>query len=206
MIHLVEHPLIEHALAALRNRESDTEAFRKHTRVVAHLLAAEVMRDLALRPEQVQTPLAPAEVRVLAERVIFVPVLRAGLAMLNSMADLLPASRVGFVGLERDERTAIAREYYAKLPAQLESAVAVILDPMVATGGSSLATIRLLRERGARAIRLACIVAAREGLDAVQRVELDVPIYACAIDPRLDERKFIVPGLGDFGDRYWGTD
>ncbi len=205
-VHLIEHPIIEHALAHLRSRDCDTENFRKYTRVVSQLLAFEVTRDLPLREERLETPLEQTTGRVLAGSVIFVPVLRAGLAMMSAVYDLLPGSKVGFVGLERDERTAIARSYYAKLPEHLGAACTVILDPMVATGGSSLATIRLLRQRQASAIRLACVVAAPEGLEALKREDPDLEVYTCAIDRELNERKYILPGLGDFGDRYFGTD
>jgi uracil phosphoribosyltransferase len=153
----------------------------------------------------VETPLEHTPGRILARNVIFVPVLRAGLAMLDAMSDFVPGSKVGFVGLERDEQTAIAHSYYQKLPAQLADAEAIILDPMLATGGSALATVELLKKNKATSIRLACVVAAPEGISAVRTRHPDVRIYTTVVDRQLNDRKFILPGLGDFGDRYFGT-
>jgi uracil phosphoribosyltransferase len=202
---VVRHPLVDHSLAALRSVDTPTDAFRRHARLIAQVLSLSVLADLPTRPVAVTTPMGVTEGRVLARSVIFVPVLRAGLALLDAISDLVPGSKVGFVGLERDETTAIARGYYQKLPDQLTDAEIIILDPMLATGGSALATIALLREHRAASIRLAAIVAAPEGVAAVQQRHPDVRIFTAVIDSHLDARKYIVPGLGDFGDRYFGT-
>ncbi|HZU11678.1 MAG TPA: uracil phosphoribosyltransferase [Chloroflexota bacterium] len=204
-VSVVEHPLVENALVALRSVGTGTDEFRRHARLLTLILAFHVLRDLPTRQVRVETPLEETEGHVIDRSVIFVPVLRAGLAMLDAMSDFVPGSKVGFVGLERDEKTAIAHSYYQKLPAQLENAETIILDPMLATGGSAIATADLLKESRASRIRLACIVAAPEGIAALRAKHPDVRIFTAAIDDSLNERKFIVPGLGDFGDRYFGT-
>src|SRR5579871_5437622 len=160
---IVAHPLVEHAMGYLRSRDTDTESFQRHAQVATRVLATEVLRDLPTNPQQIATPLEEMEARRLALPVIFVPVLRSGLALLDAMNNFLPGSKVGFVGMERNEQTALARSYYSKLPHQLGEAMAVILDPMLATGGSALGTLRLLRQSGAKLVRLACVVAAPEG-------------------------------------------
>jgi uracil phosphoribosyltransferase len=204
-VSVVHHPLVENALVVLRNAETGTDEFRRHARLLTLILAFHVLGDLPTREVVVQTPLEETEGQVINRNVIFVPVLRAGLAMLDAMSDFVPGSKVGFVGLERDEKTAIAHSYYQKLPAQLENAETIVLDPMLATGGSAAATADLLRERRATSVRLACIVAAPEGIALLRRKHPDVRIFTTAVDHGLNERKFIVPGLGDFGDRYFGT-
>ncbi len=204
-VQTIQHPLMEDSLVRLRNRDTDTDAFRRHARLLTLVLALEVLRDLPLRNVTVDSPLEEVQGSMLAKSVIFVPVLRAGLAMLDAMSGFVPGSKVGFVGLERDEETAIAHSYYEKLPAQLEAAETVILDPMLATGGSALAAIDSLVRHNASSIRLACIVAAPEGIAAVHNEHPNVPVFTCAVDRSLNERKFILPGLGDFGDRYFGT-
>jgi uracil phosphoribosyltransferase len=153
----------------------------------------------------VQTPLEETGGKEIARSVIFVPVLRAGLAMLDAMSDFVPGSKVGFVGLERDEQTAIAHSYYQKLPSQLADAETIILDPMLATGGSACATADLLKQNRAGSIRLACVVAAPEGIEMLHQQHPDVRVYTAVVDRALNDRKFILPGLGDFGDRYFGT-
>jgi uracil phosphoribosyltransferase len=202
---VVRHPLVENSLVALRDSATGTDAFRRHARLVTLMLAFNVLEDLPLRDVTVQTPLEEVCGHVIARSVIFVPVLRAGLAMLDAMSDFVPGSKVGFVGLERDEETAIARSYYQKLPGQLADAESIILDPMLATGGSALATADLLKRNRAGSIRLACIVAAPEGISLLRSRHPDVHIYTAALDRTLNDRKFILPGLGDFGDRYFGT-
>jgi uracil phosphoribosyltransferase len=199
------HPLIEDSLVHLRDVNTGVADFRRHARLLAQLLCCEATRDLALRPDAVQTPLEPTPVRRLAERVVLVPVLRSGLAMLETVGSLFPDARVGFVGLERDEQTAIARGYYQKLPQNLEGSQVMILEPMLATGGSALATLEIVRGAGAESVRLVSVVAAPEGVAAVQGRFPETAIYTAVIDRGLNERKFILPGLGDFGDRYFGT-
>lgn len=205
VVTVVRHPLIENALARLRDRSSNADTFQRYARVAAQVLALDVLRDLPLHDVTVQTPLEATRSSELALPVVFVPVLRSGLAMLDAVRDFFPGSKVGFVGLERDEDTAIAHQYYSKLPAQLEASRVVILDPMLATGGSAVATLGLLERHGARDLRVACIVAAPEGVIAINSRFPRVPLWCCALDRGLDSRKFILPGLGDFGDRYYGT-
>lgn len=202
---VVQHPLVENALVVLRDVNTGTDAFRRHARSLTLILAFHVLEDLPTRDVEIQTPLEETHGRLIARNVIFVPVLRAGLAMLDAMSDFVPGSKVGFVGLERDEQTAIAHSYYQKLPGQLADAETIILDPMLATGGSAVATIELLKNNRASSIRLACIVAAPEGVALLRERHPDVSIYTAALDRGLNDRKFILPGLGDFGDRYFGT-
>lgn len=202
---VIQHPVVDHAMSFLRDRETDTESFQRFAQVATLVLATEVLRDLPTLPLEIATPLEQAETRRLARPVIFIPVLRSGLALLDAMNNFLPGSKVGFVGMERDERTAIAHSYYSKLPQHLGESLVVILDPMLATGGSALGTMQLLREAGARQIRLACIVAAPEGVQLLVDEDPEVRVFTCALDRGLNDRKYILPGLGDFGDRYFGT-
>lgn len=202
---VVDHPLVDHAMSYLRSRDTDTETFQRYARVATTVLASAVFGDLPTQPVRISTPLEETEVRRVARPTIFIPVLRSGLALLDAMNNFLPGSKVGFVGMERNEETAIAHSYYSKLPKYLDESIVVILDPMLATGGSALATLRLLRASGARQIRLACIVAAPEGVELLVREEPTIRIFTCALDRGLNDRKYILPGLGDFGDRYFGT-
>jgi uracil phosphoribosyltransferase len=202
---VVDHPLVDNSLVALRDVNTGTDTFRRHARLLTLILAFSVLDDLPMRTVTVRTPLEETTGKVIDRSVIFVPVLRAGLAMLDAMSDFVPGSKVGFVGLERDEETAIAHSYYQKLPAQLADAESIILDPMLATGGSALATADLLKKNRAGSIRLACIVAAPEGIALLHERHPGLPIYTAVVDRELNERKFILPGIGDFGDRYFGT-
>jgi uracil phosphoribosyltransferase len=202
---VVKHPLVESALVVLRDKDTPTDSFRRYARALVLMLAFRVLEHIPTRNASVVTPLETTSGLVLDRDVVFVPVLRAGLAMLDAMSDFVPDSRVGFVGLERDERTAIARHYYDKLPEQLSDAEVIVLDPMLATGGSALATIDLLQRRGAQRISLACVLAAPEGIAAVLDKAPDTRICTAVIDRELSDRKFILPGLGDFGDRYFAT-
>jgi uracil phosphoribosyltransferase len=204
-VHVVSHPLVENVLASLRDRDTPCDVFRQLAHRVSLLLVAEATRDLALAATTVQTPLEVAPVKRLATRVVAVPVLRAGLGMLDALLELVPQAQVGYFGLERDERTAVARRYYEKVPKDLEGASVFLLDPMLATGGSAAMAIEGLAELGARRIRLLSIVAAPEGLAHLKSVAPDATVYTAAIDRQLDARKFILPGLGDFGDRLFGT-
>jgi uracil phosphoribosyltransferase len=218
-LHLVVHPLIEDCLAHLRDVRTGVADFRRYARLLTQLLCFEATRDLALRSDTVDTPLEPAPVQRLADQVVLVPVLRSGLAMLETVGSLFPDARVGFVGLERDERTAVARGYYQKLPRDLAGSKVMILEPMLATGGSALATLEIVGAAGvghregrgdkpagrAEHVRLVCVVAAPEGVRAVHDRFPDVAIYTAVVDRALNDRKFILPGLGDFGDRYFGT-
>ncbi len=200
----VEHPLIEDVLSTLRDAATPREDFRRLTKKLSSLLVFEASRDLPLRQVDIETPLERTTGGRLNVEIVLVPVLRAGMGMLDALLELFPGASVGYVGLERDEETAVARRYYLKLP-DLPKRHVFLLDPMLATGGSALAAIEALREQGAQSIRLLCIVAAPEGVALLEKHCPDVQIYTAAVDRRLDERKYILPGLGDFGDRLFGT-
>ena len=204
-VHLVDHPLVHDALVSLRNKHTPPEQFRRAATRISVLLAAEALRDVATAATTVDTPIGLASGLRIGADVVVVPVLRAGLGMLDAVLELVPHARVGHIGLQRDELTAIASQYYSKLPANLAGSYVVMIDPMLATGGSAVAALDLLRRAGAGAIRIICIVAAPEGIALVERQYPDVLIYTPVVDDRLDERKYIVPGLGDFGDRLYGT-
>jgi uracil phosphoribosyltransferase len=204
-VHLVDHPLVHDALAILRDASSPPELFRRMAVRISLLLAAEATRDLPSSPVTVSSPLGPADGRRVQGDVVVVPVLRAGLGMLDAVLELIPSARVGHIGLQRDEMTAVASRYYSKLPSSLEHSFVLMIDPMLATGGSAVAALDMLRQAGARNVRLVCIVAAPEGIAVVEERHPDAQIYTPAIDRGLNEHKFILPGLGDFGDRLYGT-
>src|SRR6476646_6269676 len=204
-VQVVEHPLVHDALVTLRDEQTPPELFRRMAVRISLLLAAEATRDLPASPVTVQTPLGAAEGRRVSADVVVVPVLRAGLGMLDAILELIPAARVGHIGLQRDESTAIASQYYSQLPTGLAHSVVLMIDPMLATGGSAVAALDHLMQAGARDVRMICIVAAPEGVGVVQTHHPGVRIYTPAIDRQLNEHKYIVPGLGDFGDRLYGT-
>jgi uracil phosphoribosyltransferase len=204
-VHLVEHPLVHDALVTLRDEHTPPEVFRRMAVRISLLLAAEATRDLPASAVTVKTPLAAANGRRISADVVVVPVLRAGLGMLDAVLELIPSARVGHIGLQRDEITAVASQYYAKLPRSIEQSVVLMIDPMLATGGSAVAALDLLKHAGAADVRMICIVAAPEGVELVERRHPHVHIYTPAIDRELNDHKFIVPGLGDFGDRLYGT-
>jgi uracil phosphoribosyltransferase len=206
-VHLIDHPLVHDALVMLRARDTPPDQFRQASRRISLMLVAEALRDLPSESVKVQTPLYPpaAEGRRIGCGVVVVPVLRAGLGMLDAVLELVPGARVGHIGLQRDEMTAVASQYYSKLPAQLEHSYVLMIDPMLATGGSAVAALDLLHRAGARRVRLVCIVAAPEGVALVERCHPDVEIYTPVVDRELNAQKYIVPGLGDFGDRLYGT-
>jgi uracil phosphoribosyltransferase len=204
-LHVVRHPVVEDVLAALRDRRTPPAEFRGLARRVSRLVIAEATRDLPTVEAEVETPLEVAPARHLARRVVAVPVLRAGLGMLEAFLDLVPSAEVGYYGLERDEQTAVARPYYEKLPGDLAGAAVFLLDPMLATGGSAALAIAGLQDRGARAVRLVSIVAAPEGVAHLDKAAPEAEVFTAALDRGLDDRKFIRPGLGDFGDRLFGT-
>ena len=204
-MHHVKHALVEHVLAGLRDAATRPEDFRRLARRVSTVLIAEATRDLALADATVQTPLEPTSVRRLSGPVVAVPVLRAGLSMLEPFLDLVPEAQVGYVGLERNEETAIARCYYEKMPKGLSAATVFLLDPMLATGGSAISALAKLRDLGARRVRVLSIVSAPEGVRRLEAEAPDAIVYTAAVDRGLNDRKFILPGLGDFGDRLNGT-
>lgn len=204
-VHLVEHPLVQDTLLVLRNQKTEAAVFRRMATRISVLLAAEALRDLPTQAATVTSPMGAAQGRRIDADVVVVPVLRSGLGMLDAVLELLPSARVGHIGLQRDELTAVASQYYSKLPHGLEHSYVLMVDPMLATGGSAVAALDLLTRAGARDIRILCIVAAPEGIALVEQHFPDVRIFTPAIDQGLNDRKFIVPGLGDFGDRLYGT-
>jgi uracil phosphoribosyltransferase len=204
-ITVVSHPLIDHSLTVLRSKKTPTAEFRRHANIVSKVLLVEATGQLQVADEPIETPLASMTGRKLKDEIVVVPVLRAGLAMLFALQDFLPAVSVGFIGLERDEQTAQAHEYYRKMPEIFASSRVLVLDPMLATGGSFDDTVTALKNKGAKRLTLVCIVAAPEGIERIEKSHPDVQIITAAVDSHLNDRKFIVPGLGDFGDRYFGT-
>jgi uracil phosphoribosyltransferase len=204
-VHVVTHPIAQHALLALRSTATYPSRFRRLAERLSLLIALEATRDLPTEPWTVSTPLEPATGQRLAGDVVIVPVLRAGLVMADVVLDLIPEARVGHLGLQRDEVTAVASRYYLKLPAITDRTVVLVVDPMLATGGSAMTAIDLVKAAGARDIRLLSVVSAPEGVAAVQLAHPDVPIFTASVDRELNAQKYILPGLGDFGDRLYGT-
>jgi len=204
-VHIVDHPLVHDALVSLRDKRTVPEDFRRTATRISVLLAAEALRDVPTCDVTVDTPLGPAPGRRIFSDVVVVPVLRAGLGMLDAVLELVPGARVGHIGLQRDEMTAVASQYYSKLPMNLRESFVLMIDPMLATGGSAVAALDLLGRAGARTVRLVCIVAAPEGVALVERHHPHVDIYTPVVDRELNAHKYIVPGLGDFGDRLYGT-
>jgi uracil phosphoribosyltransferase len=202
---LVNHPLVHDALVDLRDKRTPPEHFRRAATRISVLLAAEALREVPARAVTVDTPIGPADGRRISPDIVVVPVLRAGLGMLDAVLELVPHARVGHIGLQRDEMTAVASRYYSKLPASLESSFVLMIDPMLATGGSAVAALELLAAAGASHVRIVCIVAAPEGIATVEQHHPSVSIYTPVVDRGLNELKYIVPGLGDFGDRLYGT-
>jgi len=204
-LHVVDHPLLKQSLTVLRDKNTSTDDFRRHTAVVGQIMITEATRQLSVNIKEVETPLKKTTGYEIKRSIIFVPVLRAGISMLFPARDFLAWAPVGFIGLERDEKTALAREYYQKFPEGLEDKTVLILDPMLATGGSLSDTIEALKKKGARNFSVVTIVAAPEGIARIRSQHPKVHIYTAAVDECLNEHKYIVPGLGDFGDRYFGT-
>ena len=203
---VIDHPLVQHKLTLMRRKEASTAEFRQLLREIATLLAYEVTRDLPLETTQIETPLATIDAPTLSsKKLCLISILRAGNGLLDGMLDLIPSARVGHVGLSRDPHTLEAIEYYCKLPLDIGERLAVVLDPMLATGHSAVAALDRIKDRGARAIKFVCLVAAPEGVKTLQEAHPDVPIYAAAIDSHLNDHGYIVPGLGDAGDRLFGT-
>jgi uracil phosphoribosyltransferase len=203
-LHVLQHPLAQHVLTHLRDKTTKPVLFRTLSYQISLLLALEATRDLATHEKEIETPLEKMQARVLAKPLVVIPILRAGLGMLQPFHDIFPDVSVGYVGLERDHETAIARSYYCKLPPLAEARVLVV-DPMLATGGSAAQALTLVKAQGAREIGFVCIVAAPEGVETLQKAHPEVPIHAGAVDRQLNNRKYILPGLGDFGDRLYGT-
>ena len=203
---VIDHPLVQHKLGEMRSKEMPAAPFRRRLREISFLLAYEVTRDLPLTTRRVETPLATVDAPALDdESVALISILRAGNVLLEGMSELLPRAPIGHIGLYRDPGTRVAVEYYCKLPEPLGGRLVVVADPMLATGNSAVAAVDRLKQHGADDIKLVCLLAAPEGLDTLRRAHDDVRVYAAAIDRQLDENGYIVPGLGDAGDRLFGT-
>lgn len=203
---ILDHPLIQHKLSILRRTDTDTKTFRELVTEIAMLMCFEATRDLPTEEVEIETPIAPCIARQLSgKQPAIVPILRAGLGMVDGMQKLLPQSKVGHIGLYRDPVTSKPVEYYCKLPDDIAEREAIVVDPMLATGGSASDAISQIKKHGAAHIRFMCIIAAPEGLKALNEAHPDVPIYCAALDDHLDEHNYIVPGLGDAGDRIFGT-
>ncbi len=205
MVNVIKHPLITHKLTQMRKAETGTKDFRQNLDEIAGLMAYEITRDLPLKSVRVTTPVAPCDTYELAKPIILVPILRAGLGMVNGICTLIPTAKVAHIGLYRDEQTLQPHTYFEKYPKNIKEATVIIVDPMLATGGSAIAAIDMVKKQGAQDIRLANLVAAPEGVQAVEEAHPDVDIYLAALDDHLDAHGYIVPGLGDCGDRIFGT-
>ena len=206
MIHTIDHPLVQHKLTLLREKDRSTSSFRRLLHEIAMLMAYEVTRDMPTQLIEIETPLAKMRSPVIdGKKTVFVIVMRAGSGFLDGMLEVVPGARVGHIGLYRDPKTHVAVEYYFKMPQNMHERDAIVLDPMLATGNSAVAAVERLKETGPKSIRFVCLLAAPEGLAHFQRHHPDVPVYTAAIDERLDEHGYILPGLGDAGDRLFGT-
>lgn len=205
-VHVIDHPLIQHKVARLRNRRTGVKEFRELTNEIATLMAYEATRELPLKEVEIETPVATAKAKVLTGKKLgVVPILRAGLGMVDGILTLIPSAKVGHIGLYRDPETKTPIEYYCKLPMDAEKRLLLIVDPMLATGGSAVDAITQIKRRGCENIKLMNIIAAPEGIQAVREAHPDVDIYVAAVDEKLNENAYIVPGLGDAGDRLFGT-
>ena len=203
---VVDHPLIQHKLTIMRKKETSTASFRRLLREIAHLLCYEVTRDLELEMIPIETPLTEMEAPTLkGKKLVFASILRAGNGLLDGMLDLVPAARVAHIGIYRDHETLQPVEYYFKAPTELDNRLIIVVDPMLATANSSIAAVQRLKERGANNLRFLCLLAAPEGIEKFINVHPDVPVFTAAIDSRLNELGYIIPGLGDAGDRMYGT-
>ena len=206
MVHVIDHPLVQHKLSIMRDKNTGSKEVRELLNEIGMLVAYEVTRDLPLTDVEVETPICKCTTKMLAGRKLgVVPILRAGLGMVDGILSLVPAAKVGHVGLYRDPETKKPVEYYCKLPADAQERLLIVVDPMLATGGSSIAAIQFLKDRGCRNIRLVCLIGAPEGIEALEKAHPDVDLYIAAVDEKLNENCYIVPGLGDAGDRLFGT-
>ncbi|WP_420407600.1 uracil phosphoribosyltransferase [Hoeflea sp.] len=203
---VIDHPLVQHKLTIMRKKETSTAGFRRLLREISTLLCYEVTRDLEITMERIETPLTEIEAPVLeGKKLVFASILRAGNGLLEGMLDLVPSARVAHIGVYRDHETLEAIEYYFKAPEDVSNRLVIVVDPMLATGNSSIASIEKLKERGAHNIRFLCLLAAPEGIRNFQAAHPDVPIFTASVDSHLNEKGYIVPGLGDAGDRMYGT-
>lgn len=203
---VIDHPLVQHKLSLMRDKECGTKDFRQLLEEVGMLMAYEITRSLPLKEIEIETPICKCKTKVIAgKKMGVVPILRAGLGMVDGVTALVPTAKVGHIGLYRDPETHLPVEYYCKLPPDVQDRDMIVLDPMLATGGSSIAAINILKERGCQSIKLMCLVGCPEGVAALEKAHPDVDLYIAAIDEKLNEQKYIVPGLGDAGDRLFGT-
>ena len=205
-VKVIDHPLVQHKLTIMRNKETSTASFRRLLREISTLLCYEVTHDLVLTEVEIETPLTPMKAPILeGKKLVFASILRAGNGLLEGMLDLVPAARVAHIGIYRDHETLQPVEYYFKAPQDLADRLVIVVDPMLATANSSVAAVQKLKDRGARDIRFVCLLAAPEGIRRFTEAHPDVPVYTAAIDSHLNEKGYIVPGLGDAGDRMYGT-
>ena len=206
MVHVIDHPLVQHKLSIMRDINTGSKEFRELLNEIGMLMAYEVTRDLPLMDVEVETPICKCTTKMLSGRKLgVVPILRAGLGMVDGVLSLVPAAKVGHIGLYRDPETKLPVEYYCKLPADAQERLLIVVDPMLATGGSSIAAIQFLKDRGCKNIRLMCLIGAPEGIKALEEAHPDVDLYIAAVDEKLNDHCYIVPGLGDAGDRLFGT-
>lgn len=205
-VHVLDHPLIQHKLTLMRRKETSTTSFRRLLSEIGALMAYEATRDMPMQEVAIETPLEPMRAKLIdGKKLVFAPILRAGTGLLDGFLDVVPGARVGHIGLYRDPKTLGAVEYYFKMPGGMRERDAIVLDPMLATGNSAVAAIARLKRTQPRSIRMVCLVAAPEGIATLQAAHPDVPIYTAAIDRQLNDHGYIVPGLGDAGDRIFGT-
>ena len=205
-VRVLDHPLIQHKLTLLRRKETSTTSFRRLLNEIGALMAYEVTRDMPMHEIEIETPLETMRSRLIdGKKLVFVPILRAGTGLLDGFLSVVPGARVGHVGLYRDPKTLVAVEYYFKMPSGMQERDAIVLDPMLATGHSAVAAVERLKETRPRSIRMVCIVASPEGVRTFQAAHPDVPVYVAAVDRQLNDHGYIVPGLGDAGDRIFGT-
>ncbi|MBO4428528.1 MAG: uracil phosphoribosyltransferase [Clostridia bacterium] len=205
-LHIINHPLIQHKLTQMRQKDTGSKDFRELLEEISLLMAYEVTRDLPTEDVEIETPIAKTiGKRIAGKKLAVVPILRAGLGMMDGIRKLVPVAKVGFIGLYRDPVTHEPVEYYCKLPEDIDKRIVIVVDPMLATGGSARDAITMLKKRGCKNIRLMCLVGVPEGAEVVQQAHPDVDIYLAALDEKLNENKYIVPGLGDAGDRIFGT-
>lgn len=205
-VYVISHPLVQHKLTLMRSKETSTSGFRTLLREISLLLGYEVCRDLPLSTIDIETPLAPMRAPILdGKKVVIISILRAGGGILDGMLEILPSARIGHIGLYRDPKTLVAVEYYCKLPGEMAGRDAIVVDPMLATGNSAIAAVDRIKETGPRSIKFVCLLTCPEGIRTFHEHHPDVPVYTAAIDSHLNDKSYIVPGLGDAGDRLFGT-
>lgn len=205
MLTVLKHPLITHKLAIMRDKNTGTKDFRQNLSEIGGLMAYEISRDLPLKDVEVSTPVATCNTQMLSKDIVLVPILRAGLGMVDGIASIIPTVKIGHIGLYRDEETLQPHEYFFKMPQDIDKAIVYVVDPMLATGGSASAAITSLKARGVTNIKLVCLVGVMEGVKRIEEDHPDVDIYLAALDEKLNEKGYIIPGLGDAGDRIFGT-